>query len=103
MDYAIIEVGSTQYRVKKGDVINVDLPHGKVKKSIKLSSVLMRHAGKKVEIGNPYIKGANVLCDVLKEARSKKVIAYKYKRRNDSKFKKGHRQSYITLKVKEIA
>jgi len=102
MDYAIIEIGGSQYRVKKGDIINVDIPLGQNKKVLKFGNILMRHSGKKVEIGDPHIKGANISCDVLKEGRAKKVIAYKYKRRKSSKFKRGHRQGFVTLKVKEL-
>lgn len=103
MDYAIIEIGGRQFMVKKGDIINADFSLGQSKKAVKIDNVLMRHSGKKVEIGSPHIKGASVSCEVIREGRAKKVIAYKYKRRNSSKFKKGHRQRVITLRVKEIA
>jgi large subunit ribosomal protein L21 len=102
MNYAIIEIGGSQYRVKKGDIIQADLPLGQSKKSVKISKVLMCHFGKKFELGNPYIKGASVSCDIVGEGRGKKVIAFKYKRRKSSKFKKGHRQNFVALKVKDI-
>jgi large subunit ribosomal protein L21 len=103
MEYAIVEIGGNQFRIKKGDIIQADFSLEQSKKSVKISKVLMYHSGKNVEIGNPYIKGANISCDVVGIGKTKKVIAYKYRRRKSSKFKKGHRQRLITLKVKDIS
>ena len=103
MEYVIVEIGGSQFKVKKGAIIKADFSLGKSKKSVKIDKVLMSHLGKKVELGSPYIKGASVSCDIISEGRAKKVIAYKYKRRKSSKFKRGHRQKQITLKVKEIS
>ena len=102
MEYAIVEVGGNQFKVKKGDTIRADFTLGKAKKSVKIDKVLMYHVGKDIEIGNPYIKAASVSCDIVGEGRAKKIVAYKYKRRKSSKFKKGHRQRSVSLKVKEI-
>ena len=102
MDYAVVEIGGSQYKVKKGDVIKADFSLGQSKKNVKINKVLMAHSGKKVELGKPYISGASISCDVVNEGRARKIIAYKYKRRKSSKFKKGHRQKLITLKVKDI-
>lgn len=102
MDYAIVEIGGSQFRVKKGDIINADFSLGRSKKTVKINNVLLRHSGKMVEVGSPHIKGAGVSCEVIAEGKAKKVIAYKYERRKSSKFKRGHRQKFITLKVKEI-
>lgn len=102
MNYAIVKIGGSQFKVKKGDTIQTDFSLGQSKKSVKINNVLMCHFGKKVEIGNPYVKGASISCEVIGVGRARKVIAYKYKRRKSSKFKKGHRQQQITLKVKDI-
>ena len=102
MEYAVVEIGGSQFKVKKGDTVYADFTLGKSKKSVKMDKVLMLHAGKKLEFGAPYVKGASVTCDVVSVGRGKKIIVYKYKRRKSSKFKKGHRQQKITLKVKEI-
>lgn len=102
MDYAIVEIGGGQFKVRKGDIISGDFTPSQPKKSVKISKVLMCHHGKKVEIGAPYVKGASVLCDVIKVERGPKLIAYKYKKRKSCKFKRGHRQRSVSLKVKEI-
>ena len=102
MEYAVVEIGGTQFKVKKGDTIVADFALGRSKKAVKIDKVLMCHVGKKVELGAPYVKGASVSCDVLGEGKGKKLIAYKYKRRKSSKFKRGHRQHQVTLKIKDI-
>ena len=102
MEYAIVEIGGSQFKIKKGDTIEANLSLEQSKKSVKINKVLMYHSGKNVEIGSPYIKGANISCDVVGERKTEKVIAYKYRRRKSSKFKKGHRQRLIMLKVKDI-
>jgi len=101
--YAIVETGSKQYKVAKNDIIEVErLNLGKAKEA-KLDKVLFILDKKDATIGNPYIKGAHVVCDLLGEKRAKKVISFKYRRRHaSSKRKVGHRQNYVILKVKEI-
>ena len=101
--YAIVETGSKQYKVEKNDTIEVEkLELGKAKE-VKLDKVLFISDKKDTTLGDPYIKGAHVLCDVLGEKRDKKVISFKYRRRHASSKKKiGHRQGYVILKVKEI-
>ncbi len=102
MEYAIIEIGGNQFRVKKGDKIQADFALGKAKKAIKIDKVLLYRAGKDLEVGTPYVKGASVSCDIAGEVKTKKIIVYKYKRRKSCKFKKGHRQRVVALIVKEI-
>lgn len=103
MEYAIVEAGGNQFKVKKGDVIKVGKFDADSKKSAKIRKVLLYSDGKSVEIGSPYIKSAYISCDVIGEEKAKKVIAYKYKKRKSSKFKKGHRRKLLALKVKEIS
>ena len=102
MEYAVVEIGGNQYKVKKDDIINTDFSLGTAKKAVKFDKVVMYHIHKNVKLVNPYIKGASVSCEIVAEGKSRKIIIYKYKRRKSSKFKKGHRQRYVTLKIKDI-
>lgn len=102
--YAIVETGSKQYRVEPEAIIEVELlevPEDK-KKELSLDRVLLIHDGKNIQIGQPTIKGAKVLCEYLGEFRSPKVIHYRYLRRKSFHKKKGHRQDMIRLRVKKI-
>ena len=103
MEYAIVEAGGSQFKVKKGDVIKVGRFVTDSKKTVKISKVLLYSDGKNIELGNPYLKGAHVSCELMREEKAKKVIAYKYRKRKSSKFKKGHRRKLMVLKVKEIS
>lgn len=100
--YAIAEIAGLQYKAIKGQELETQKVDFKKDKSFKIDKVLMIKDGKKVLIGTPYVKGASVLCEVLKEFRGEKTVAYKYKRRKSFHWKKGNRQGMCLLKVKEI-
>jgi len=80
--YAIIEIGGKQYKVEKGDEIKTQKVHVKEGKSYKAEGVLLLKEGRKISVGEPYLKGKTVTCEVLKHLKGKKTIAYKYKKRN---------------------
>lgn len=100
--YAIVEIAGFQYKVSKGQELETQKVDFKKDKTFKADKVLLAKDGKKVLIGTPFIKGASVLCEVLKEFRGVKTVAYKYKRRKSFHWKKGNRQAMCLLKVKEI-
>lgn len=100
--YAIIESGSKQYWVEANQTIQVERL-GEVKgKTVELSRVLFYSDDKGTKIGTPVISGAKVVCDYLGEVKGEKVVNFKFKRRKDYKRKVGHRQTYASLRVKEI-
>lgn len=101
--YAVVETGGKQYKVAKNDIILVEKLNAKEGGEVKLSHVLLAKDGNSVHVGNPYLKGAHVVCDALGVIRQAKVVAFKYKKRKSEKKKIGHRQFVTKLKVKEIA
>jgi len=100
--YAIIEVGSKQYNVKKDDVIQVNKQVVKKGDNIIIDKVLLVAKDKKVEIGTPYVSGAKVEAVVVAQTLGQKSIAYKYRRRKSSHWTKGHRAKLTELKIKSI-
>lgn len=100
--YAIIQTGGKQYKCAPNDVLDVERLETKPGKPITFKEVLLASDGKRVEIGAPLVKGAEVVCEVLGEKKDKKVIAYTFRRRKDSASKRGHRQIKTQLRVKEI-
>jgi len=100
--YAIIEVGGKQYYIQKGDVIEVEKQDVKDGHEISCNKVILVSKDKKVEVGQPYLKGAKVVAAVLGQTKSKKAISFKYRRRKSSRWKKGHRQQLTRLKIQEI-
>ncbi|MEK7075713.1 MAG: 50S ribosomal protein L21 [Patescibacteria group bacterium] len=102
MNLAIIESGSKQYLVKKGDKIQIEKIAGEVGSLIKLEKVLMVADGANVTVGKPFISDASVEAKVLKQARSKKIIVFKYKAKSKYRRKQGHRQNYTELEIIKI-
>jgi large subunit ribosomal protein L21 len=95
--------GGKQYKVEKGATITVErLTHPEKDNEVTIKDVLMVHDGKEVKFGRPFLKDAEVVCDVVSDFRGKKLMSYKYRRRKDSHWKKGHRQELTKLKIKEI-
>ena len=101
-NYAIVETGGKQFRVRTGQVINVELLHVEKGKEVELSPVLMIADGEEVIIGNPDIKGAKVIASCLEEGKASKIIVFRYKNKVRSRRKTGHRQPYTRLLIKDI-
>jgi large subunit ribosomal protein L21 len=100
--YAIVEVGAKQYSVKKDDIIEVERQAAAEGKELRLERVLLVSKDKKVEVGQPYLKEADVRALVLKHIRGEKTVAFKYRRRKASHWNKGHRQELTRLQIKQI-
>ena len=103
LTYAIVETGSKQYRVEPKTLIEVEklsIPQGQ--KEVALEKVLFVRSGDQIHVGNPTVNGAKVICDYLGDLRGPKVISFRFRRRKNSRRKKGHRQSLTKLQVKEI-
>jgi large subunit ribosomal protein L21 len=99
--FAVIKTGGKQYRVAADDVIKVDKIVGNPGDKIELNEVLMV-GGDAVTVGAPTVAGAMVAGEVVEQSRGPKVIAFKKRRRQNSRRKRGHRQEYTVLKITEI-
>lgn len=98
--FAIAEVASRQYKLSIGDT--VEIPHLPNKKEIALDKILLTVSGQEVNIGTPYLKGAKVICDIIDDAKSRKRIAFKFKKKKGYHRKIGHRALLTRIRVKEI-
>ncbi len=99
--YAVLETGGKQYKVSQGDVISVEKLNAKPGEKVELNKVLMI-GGEKTVIGNPVVKSAKVIGEVVKQDRADKVIVFKMKRRKNYRRTRGHRQSFTSLKITSI-
>jgi large subunit ribosomal protein L21 len=99
--FAVIRTGGKQYRVAAEDVIKVDKVRGDPGEIVQLGDVLVV-GGDNVTLGAPSVAGASVAAEVLEQGRGAKVIAFKKRRRKNSRRKRGHRQEYTLLRVTEI-
>jgi len=99
--YAVIRTGGKQYKVAANDVITVEKLPVETGSVIGLSEVLMV-GGDTVTIGTPTVTGASVAAEVVEQGRGPKVIAFKKRRRKNSRRKRGHRQELTTVRITEI-
>lgn len=101
--YAVIKTGGKQYRVKEGDVLNIEQLPAEVGSTIDFSEVLMLSDGDDVTCGTPFVDSAVVNAEVLEHARHKKVKIIKFRRRKHHMKQMGHRQYYTQVKITGIS
>jgi large subunit ribosomal protein L21 len=96
--FAVIKTGGKQYSVSAGDIITVMALDGAPGDKVTFDEVLML-GGDNLQIGAPTIAGASVSGEIVQQARSPKTIAFKKRRRQNSKRKRGHRQDLTLVKI----
>ena len=99
--FAVIKTGGRQYRVVPDDVLEIGKIAGDVGTIVQLGEVLLV-GGESPILGTPTVLGASVAAEVLQHKRGPKVIAFKKRRRKNSRRKRGHRQEYTLVEITEI-
>ena len=99
--FAVIKTGGRQYRVVPDDVLEIGKIAGDVGTIVQLGDVLLL-GGDNVTLGVPTISGASVAAEVLEQSRGPKVIAFKKRRRKNSRRKRGYRDEITVLRITEI-
>ena len=102
MDYAVFKTGGKQYRVKPGDTLDVELLPNEVDSVAEFGEVLALSDGGEVTIGAPLVEGAKVTAQVLSHYKDRKLMVFKYKAKNRYRRKRGHRQTYTRLRIRDI-
>ena len=100
--YAVIKTGGKQYRVAMDDVISIEKLEGDAGSSIEVEDVLMVGEGASVKVGAPTVSGAKVVAELVEQTRGPKVIAFKKRRRQNSRRKRGHRQDLTKIRITSI-
>jgi large subunit ribosomal protein L21 len=101
--YAVIRTGGKQYRVAADEKLAVEKIAGETGAEVVFTDVLMVGGeGTETKIGSPAIAGAKVVAEVVEQSRAPKVIAFKKRRRKNSRRKRGHRQHQTVVRIKEI-
>jgi large subunit ribosomal protein L21 len=103
MSYAVIKTGGKQYRVATGDKLTVEKIEGEAGAAITLKDVLMIAGDGAAKIGSPTVAGASVSAKIVEQTRGDKVIAFKKRRRKNSRRKRGHRQDLTTIEITGIS
>ena len=101
--YAVFASGGKQHRVEIGSLIDVEKLDADVGASVMFPSVLAVSDGDgNLQTGSPYLENTAVTAEVIQQARAKKTIVFKSKRRKGYKRKLGHRQSFTRVKITAI-
>jgi len=99
--FAVIKTGGKQYRVVPDDVLEVGKIEGEVGSIVQLNEVLVL-GGDTPVLGVPTVAGASVAVEILDHKRGPKVIAFKKRRRKNSRRKRGYRDEITVLRISEI-
>jgi large subunit ribosomal protein L21 len=99
--FAVIKTGGKQYRVVAEDVLRVDRLEAEPGTVVEFGEVLVV-GGDETMLGTPTVAGATVGAEVLDHVRGAKVIAFKKRRRKNSRRKRGHRQEFSLVRITEI-
>jgi len=99
--FAVIKTGGKQYRVAAEDVIRIDRVNGQPGEIVEFGEVLVL-GGDTPQLGTPTVSGATVAGEVLQHTRGDKVIAFKKRRRKNSRRKRGYRHEFSVIRITEI-
>jgi large subunit ribosomal protein L21 len=99
--FAVIKTGGLQYSVAEDQKVRIGRIEGEPGQIVQIGNVLML-GGDTPELGSPIVSGASVAVEIIEQSRGAKVIAFKKRRRKNSRRKRGHRQDYTVVRISEI-
>lgn len=101
--FSVIETGGKQYKVSVGEKIKIEKLAGEAGDTVMFDKVLLVAASDSdVQVGAPYVKGAKVSGEIVRQARAEKVVVFKYRPKKREQKKKGHRQSFTEVTITGI-
>lgn len=100
--YAVIKTGGKQYRVAKGDEVQVEKLPGEVGDAVTFDQVLLTSDGETIEVGQPFLENSKVAGHITGHGKHRKVLVIKYKRRKGYRRKNGHRQHFSLVRIGDI-
>ena len=100
--FAVIKTGGKQYKVAAEKQITVMSLPGEAGSQVVFNEVLALFDGENSRVGAPHVAGASVVGEIVEQTRGPKVIAFKKRRRKNSKRKRGHKQDLTIVKITSI-
>ncbi len=100
--FAVIKTGGKQYRVAANDLLKIEKLEAAVGDVVEIGQVLAHGEGENVTFGAPFVDGALVTAEVVAQGKARTVVAFKKRRRQNSRCKIGHRQLLTTVRISEI-
>ena len=101
--YALFQTGGKQYQAIPGKTVAIEKIEGEAGQELVFDEVLFRKNGENsFEIGQPFVKGAQIKASIVKQHKTAKVVVFKFKRRTKYRTKTGHRQKQTIIRITEI-
>ena len=100
--YAVINDRGNQIKVSQGELVTIDLTEAEPSTELIFDSVMLYSDDSGVKIGTPTIEGAKVVAQIVGPKAGVKVYGTTFRRRKNSKVRRGHRQHYTQIRIKEI-
>jgi large subunit ribosomal protein L21 len=100
--YAVINTGGKQYRVEEGQILRVEKLPGALGQTVQIDSVFLFSDGQNISVGQPKVDNVTVDATIVEQAKAKKVLVFKFKRRKGFRKRQGHRQPYTALRIDKI-
>jgi len=100
--YVIVKTGGKQFRAEKDGTLIVEKLEGEPGTKVELGEVLMVCDGDKVKVGSPFVKGAKVTGEIIRQAKAKKIVGFNYKPKKNERKRWGHRQPQTYVKITGI-
>lgn len=98
--FAIFQTGGKQYRAETGVKLRVEKLELEPGQTVEFDALLL--GGEKTVVGSPTVPGAKIVAEVVDHGKGKKVVVTKFKAKVHYRRKRGHRQPYTEIVVKEI-
>ncbi|MCX5494687.1 50S ribosomal protein L21 [Kaistia dalseonensis] len=100
--FAVIKTGGKQYTVAANDELEVELLTGEAGDKVTFGEVLLLGGENGVTVGAPFVAGASVAAEIVDQTRTRKILVFKKRRRQNSKRSRGHRQHQTVVRITEI-
>lgn len=100
--YAVIATGGKQYRVSIGDELFIEKINGEPGDLVSFDQVLAISDDEGLKVGSPYVNGAIVDAEIVKQGKQKKIVVFNYKPKKGYHRKQGHRQPYTRVRINSI-
>ena len=101
--FAVIKTGGKQYRVAANDKLEVELLPGVAGDTVTFGEVLLLGSEDGTTVGSPLVEGATVTGEIVDQMRTRKILVFKKRRRQNSKRSRGHRQHQTVVRITGIS
>ena len=100
--YAVFKTGGKQYRVSPGQNIYIEKLPGEPVDRVEFDNILLLQDNDSVTVGQPTVKGAKIIAEIVEQTKDKKIVVFKYKNKTRYRRKQGHRQPITQLSIRQI-